>query len=66
MQEIQGGEHMADHLNNIERTLIDNLRTGTYKTATSTATAWSSSDVHVFVLDMELVIQVMLQPINLI
>ena len=39
---------MADHLNNIERTLIDNLRTGTYKTATSTATAWSSSDVHVF------------------
>ena len=39
---------MADHLKNIERTLIDNLRTGTYKTATSTATAWSSSDVHVF------------------
>ena len=39
---------MADHLNNIERTLIDNLRTGTYKTATSTATAWSSSDVKVF------------------
>ena len=39
---------MVDHLNNIERTLIDNLRTGTYKTATSTATAWSTADVHVF------------------
>lgn len=39
---------MPDHLNYIERTLIDNLRTGTYKTATSTATAWGSDEVKVF------------------
>jgi hypothetical protein len=34
----------ADHTNNVERTLIDNLRTGTYKGGT----AWSSSDITVF------------------
>ena len=34
----------ADHINNVERTLIDNLRTGTYKGGT----AWSSSDITVF------------------
>lgn len=39
---------MADHINNIERTLIDNLRTGTYSTATGTDTAWSTTDVKVF------------------
>ena len=33
-----------DHLNNIERRLIDNLRTGTHKGGT----AWSSGDVSVF------------------
>jgi len=31
----------VDHLNNIERKLIDTLRNGTYKTATSTANAWA-------------------------
>ena len=35
---------MPDHLNNIERVLIENLRTGTY----DGGTAWSSSDVKVF------------------
>lgn len=34
----------TDHLNNVERTLIDNLRTGTF----DGGTAWSSSDVTVF------------------
>ena len=34
----------TDHLNNVERTLIDNLRTGTF----NGGTAWSSSDVTVF------------------
>ena len=34
----------TDHLNNIERTLIDKLRTGTY----NGGTAWSSSDITVF------------------
>jgi len=34
----------SDHINNVERTLIDNLRTGTY----SGGTAWSSSDITVF------------------
>jgi hypothetical protein len=37
-----------DHLNNIERALIDKLRTGTYRTATSTATAWADTDVTVY------------------
>ncbi len=39
-----------DHLNVIERKLIDNLRTGTYTSGSrgSTATAWSSGDVTVF------------------
>ena len=37
-----------DHLNNIERALIDKLRLGTYRTATSTATAWSNGDVTVY------------------
>jgi len=35
---------MPDHLNVVERKLIDNLRTGTY----SGGTAWSSGDVTVF------------------
>ena len=38
----------VDHLNIVERKLIDNLRTGTYNTAAGTATAWSASDVTVF------------------
>ena len=38
----------VDHLNIVERKLIDNLRTGTYNTAAGTGTAWSSSDVTVF------------------
>ena len=38
----------VDHLNIVERKLIDNLRTGTYNTAAGTSTAWSSSDVTVF------------------
>ena len=38
----------VDHLNIVERKLIDNLRTGTYNTASSTANAWSASDVTVF------------------
>ena len=38
----------VDHLNIVERKLIDNLRTGTYTTAAGTSTAWSSSDVTVF------------------
>ena len=38
----------VDHLNIVERKLIDNLRSGTYITATGTSTAWSSSDVTVF------------------
>ena len=37
-----------DHLNNIERKLIDNLRTGTYLTASGTASAWSNGSVKVF------------------
>ena len=37
-----------DHLNVIERKLIDNLRTGTYLTSSGTATAWSSGNVKVF------------------
>tara|TARA_R100000995_G_scaffold8493_1_gene3674 strand:+ start:358 stop:936 length:579 start_codon:yes stop_codon:yes gene_type:complete len=37
-----------DHLNNIERALIDKLRTGTYTTTTGSATAWSSGDVTVY------------------
>jgi len=39
---------MPDHLNVIERALIDSLRTGTYKTATGTDTAWTASEVTVF------------------
>ena len=38
----------VDHLNIVERKLIDNLRTGTYNTSACTSTAWSSSDVTVF------------------
>jgi len=38
----------VDHLNIVERKLIDNLRTGTYNITGGTATAWSSSDVTVF------------------
>jgi hypothetical protein len=38
----------VDHLNIVERKLIDNLRTGTYNTTGGTSTAWSSSDVTVF------------------
>ena len=38
----------VDHLNIVERKLIDNLRTGTYNTTAGTSTAWSSSDVTVF------------------
>jgi len=38
----------VDHLNIVERKLIDNLRTGTYNTAAGTSTAWSASDVTVF------------------
>ena len=38
----------VDHLNIVERKLIDNLRAGTYNTAAGTSTAWSSSDVTVF------------------
>lgn len=38
----------VDHLNIVERKLIDNLRTGTYNTASSTANAWSDTDVTVF------------------
>jgi hypothetical protein len=38
----------VDHLNVLERTLIDNLRTGTFKTVSGTDTAWSSSNVTVF------------------
>ena len=38
----------VDHLNIVERKLIDNLRTGTYNTAAGTDTAWSASDVTVF------------------
>ena len=39
-----------DHLNYIERTIIDNLRTGTYKTGIDPvdATAWSNGSVKVF------------------
>tara|TARA_R100001129_G_scaffold174367_1_gene146629 strand:+ start:2851 stop:3363 length:513 start_codon:yes stop_codon:yes gene_type:complete len=37
-----------DHLNVIERKLIDKLRTGTYKTNTGTANAWTSGNVKVF------------------
>jgi hypothetical protein len=39
---------MADHLNVIERALIDNLRTGTYKTSSGSAAAWTASEVTVF------------------
>jgi len=38
----------VDHLNIVERKLIDNLRSGTYNTTAGTSTAWSSSDVTVF------------------
>ena len=38
----------VDHLNIVERKLIDNLRAGTYNTAAGTSTAWTSSDVTVF------------------
>ena len=38
----------VDHLNIVERKLIDNLRTGTYNTAAGTSTAWTSSDITVF------------------
>ena len=38
----------ADHLNIIERKLIDNLRTGTFNIVGGTDTAWSSSDITVF------------------
>tara|TARA_R100001163_G_scaffold23088_1_gene19455 strand:- start:402 stop:920 length:519 start_codon:yes stop_codon:yes gene_type:complete len=38
----------VDHLNIVERKLIDNLRTGTYNTAAGTSTAWSAADVTVF------------------
>ena len=40
----------VDHLNIVERKLIDNLRTGTYNTAAGTGTAWSADppDVTVF------------------
>jgi|TARA_R110000824_G_scaffold976_2_gene5533 hypothetical protein len=39
-----------DHLNYIERVIIDNLRTGTYKTGVDPvdATAWSNGSVKVF------------------
>lgn len=37
-----------DHLNNIERALIDKLRSGTYNTRTGTDTAWSATDVTVY------------------
>lgn len=37
-----------DHLNNIERALIDKLRSGTYVTVSGTETAWSDTDVTVF------------------
>ena len=39
-----------DHLNYIERTLVDNLRSGSYLTGgdTTPATAWSSGSVQVF------------------
>ena len=42
----------VDHLNVVERKLIDNLRSGTYNTISggseTTATAWTSSEVTVF------------------
>jgi hypothetical protein len=38
----------VDHLNIVERKLIDNLRAGTYNTAAGTSTAWSAADVTVF------------------
>jgi len=40
----------VDHLNNIERALIDNLRTGKYNTTggTGAGSGWSTSDVTVF------------------
>ena len=37
-----------DHLNNIERALIDKLRLGTYTTTTGSATAWADTDVTVY------------------
>jgi len=41
-----------DHLNNVEKVLIDNLVTGTYNTVSgdteTTATAWTDGDVTVF------------------
>lgn len=39
-----------DHINNIERQLIDNLRAGTYNTnaGIGSGSAWTSSDVTVF------------------
>ena len=40
----------VDHLNNIERALIDNLRTGKYNTTGGIGSGswWSSADVTVF------------------
>ena len=37
-----------DHLNNIERALIDKLRSGTYVTTAGAGNAWASSDVTVY------------------
>ena len=37
-----------DHLNDIERKLIDQLRTGTYVTASGDADAWGDGDVTVY------------------
>ena len=37
-----------DHLNVIERKLIDNLRLGTYNTTSGTASAWTNGNVKVF------------------
>ena len=37
-----------DHLNNIERALIDKLRLGTYVTTSGAGNAWASSDVTVY------------------
>ena len=39
-----------DHINNVERQLIDNLRAGTYNTnaGIGSGSAWSTSDVTVF------------------
>lgn len=41
---------MADHLNIVERKIIDNLRTGTYTTTAGvdSGSAWDSTDVNVY------------------